>query len=113
MGFGAILHPLLRVPPGSTKIRGGVHRTPSRYQPGHAMTIINKSFEAERAPCGKIVSGQRHQDRDDECVLTDTRSYCCGCVTTRHEYHDGTFSRREVHHSGKVLVDRMNAEHHA
>ncbi len=77
------------------------------------MTIIDTSFEAERAPCGQIVSGQRHQDRDDECcVLTDERFYDCGCVTIRHEYHDGTCSRREVRHCGKVLVDRMNAEHH-
>ncbi len=77
------------------------------------MTIIDTSFEAERAPCGQIVSGQRHQDRDDECVLTDGRFYACGCEVIRHEYHDGTFSRREVHHDGKVLVDRMNAEHQA
>ncbi len=77
------------------------------------MTIIDTSYAAERAPCVKIVSGQRHQDRDDECLLTDERIYACGCVVIRDEYHDGTFSRREVGHDGKVLVDRMNAEHHA
>ena len=75
------------------------------------MTFIDTSFAAERAPCGKIVSGQRHRDRDDECVLTDERFYACGCETIRHEYHDGSFSRREVRHDGRVLVDRMNAEH--
>ncbi len=77
------------------------------------MTFIDTSFEAEPAPCGQTVSGERHQDRDDECVLTDERTYACGCVAIRHEYHDGTFSRREVRHDGKVVVDRMNAEHHA
>ena len=77
------------------------------------MTFIDTAFESERAPCGQTVSGKRHQDRDDECVLTDERFFACGCVTIRHEYHDGTFSRREVRHDGKVLVDRMNAEHHA
>ena len=76
------------------------------------MTIINTSFEAEQAPCGQTVSGERHQDRDDECVLTDERSFACGCLTIRREYHDGTFSRREVRHDGKVLVDRMNSEQH-
>ena len=86
------------MPPGSAEIRS-------------EMTIIDTSFKAERAPCGKILPGQRQQDRDDECVLTDERFYSCGCVTIRHEYHDGTFSRREVRHDGKVIVDRMNVEH--
>ncbi len=49
------------------------------------MTIIHTSFKAERAPCGKIVSGTRHQDRDDECVFTDERS--SACVAIRHEHH--------------------------
>ncbi len=75
------------------------------------MTIIDTSFTAERAPCGQIVSGERHLDRDDDCVLTDERFYACGFLAIRHEYHDGTFSRREVRHDGKVIVDRMNAEH--
>ncbi len=74
------------------------------------MTTTDTLFDPERAPCGQIVAGSRHQDRDEECLLTDERVYACGCRTIRHEYHDGTFSRREVRHDGKVLVDRMNAE---
>lgn len=77
------------------------------------MTLTDTRFEAELAPCGKSVPGQRHQDRDEECLLTDERFFDCGCVTIRHEYHDGSFSRREVRHDGKVLVDRMNSEHSA
>ncbi len=77
------------------------------------MTITNDSFKSEKAPCGRLEDGVRHQDRDDECLLTDDLVYACGCRVTRHEYHDGSFSRKVVRHDGKVLVDRLNAEHHA
>ncbi len=76
------------------------------------MTISDSAFQNEKAPCGRIVDGERHQDRDADCLLTDEMVYACGCLTIRHEYHDGTFSRRVVRHDGKVLVDRMNAERH-
>ena len=28
-------------------------------------------------------------------------------VVTRHEYHDGSVSRKVVHHNGKILVDEL------
>ncbi len=77
------------------------------------MAITNTTFESEKAPCGQIVGGERHRDQDEECLVTDEWFFACGCTVIRHEYHDGTFSRREVHHDGTVLVDRMNAEHNA
>ncbi len=77
------------------------------------MPITDKSFQSEEAPCGRLQDGERHQDRDDECLVTDDMFYACGCRVTRHEYHDGSFSRRVVRHDGKVLVDRMNSEHGA
>ncbi len=77
------------------------------------MTITNTAFHGEKAPCGRIIDGERHQDRDEECLVTDELFFACGCLIIRHEYHDGTVSRREVRHDGKVMVDRINAEHHA
>ncbi len=73
--------------------------------------ITDSSFKGEKAPCGRVVDGERHLDRDDECLLTDEVFYACGCVVIRHEYHDGSFSRKVVRHDGKVLHDRLNSEH--
>ena len=77
------------------------------------MAITDSSFKREKAPCGQIVDGERHRDRDEECSVTDDTFYACGCRVTRHEYHDGTVSSRVVRHDGKVLVDTMNSEHRA
>ncbi len=73
------------------------------------MTLTDRSFQRRQAPCGQIVDGVRHQDRDDECLLTDDLSYSCGCRRIRHEYHDGSYSRRVIHHDGTVLVDELLA----
>ena len=73
------------------------------------MTIEDSHFDAGKAPCGQIVQGDRHLDRDPECLLTDDYVYACGCRRTRHEYHDGTFSRIVRHHDGRVLVDELLA----
>ena len=75
------------------------------------MTIANTYFQSEKAPCGRIVDGQRHRDWDDECVLTDELFFACGCRVICHEYHDGSVSRRAIRHDGKVLED--SSEHHA
>ncbi len=73
------------------------------------MTIIDSTFESREAPCGQLVDGERHQDRDDEdmVLLTDIYEYACGCRRIRHEYHDGSFSRKLIHHNGRVLVDEL------
>ena len=65
-------------------------------------------FESEEAPCGQMMSGERHRDWDGEVLLTEKTIYLCGCQVIRHEYHDGTFARSTVHHNGTVLVDRVN-----
>jgi hypothetical protein len=56
-----------------------------------------------------MVRGKRHQDRDDDdmVLLTDIYEYACGCMRIRHEYHDGSFSRKLIHHKGRVLVDEL------
>ena len=69
--------------------------------------VENTSFSGQRAPCGGIVDGERHVDRDEDCLLTDDYSYACGCRQTRHEYHDGSFSQLVIHHDGTVLVDEF------
>ncbi len=65
------------------------------------------AFESQQAPCGKTVGGKSYEDRDDEVRVTAQKCYACGCVVTRHEYHDGAVSNKVVHHNGKILVDEL------
>ena len=65
-------------------------------------------FKDREAPCGKVMHGERFQDRDAEALLTDQQRYACGCRIIRHEYHDGTVSCKTIHHNGKVLVDEIH-----
>jgi hypothetical protein len=76
------------------------------------MAIIDSEFESREAPCGQVVSGKRHQDRDDGdmVLLTDSYEYACGCLRIRRTYHDGSFSRRLIHHNGAVLVDELHGK---
>jgi hypothetical protein len=53
------------------------------------------------------VDAERYQDQDDEVVVTQEVDYACGCRSIRHEYHDGTVSRKIIHHDGAVLVDEL------
>jgi hypothetical protein len=69
------------------------------------------SFQHEQAPCGRVVDCQCHDDRDDEGLIIHDLFYACGCRSMRHEYHDGSLSRKIVHHNGHVLVDELIAEH--
>jgi hypothetical protein len=68
---------------------------------------LSGNFTGEQAPCGKIVNGERYEDRDGDVAVTQELDYQCGCRTIRHEYHDGSVSRKIVRHDGKVLVDEM------
>ena len=61
----------------------------------------------ERAPCGRIVTGELYEDHDDDVVVTRETVYACGCQSIHHEYHDGAVSRRVVRHDGRVLIDEM------
>jgi hypothetical protein len=75
------------------------------------MTATHTRFQSEKAPCGRIVDGEHHQDQDEESLVTDNLYYACGCRSIRHEYHDGSFSRKVVRHDGTVLVDELLAKH--
>ena len=65
----------------------------------------NGSFKSQQAPCGRVVDGELYEDHDDDGLITQETIYACGCESIRHEYHDGTVSRRIVRHDGKLLAD--------
>ena len=67
------------------------------------------SLKSQQAPCGRIVDGEHYQDEDEEVLLTDALYYACGCQSIRHEYHDGSVSRKVVHHNGSFLLDELIA----
>jgi len=71
------------------------------------MAPARSPFTNERAPCGRIVSGDRYQDQDEQCLVSDEWFFACGCRDFRHEYHDGGVSRKVVRHDGSVLVDEL------
>ena len=73
------------------------------------MALTRTPFTTERAPCGRIVNGDRFQDQDEQCLVSDERFFACGCRDSRHEYHDGGVSLKVVHHDGTVLVDELIA----
>jgi hypothetical protein len=75
------------------------------------MPATHNRFTGEQAPCGRIVDGERYQDQDEQCLVSDELFYACGCRSIRHEYHDGSVSRKVVRHDGTVLVDELIAEH--
>ena len=71
------------------------------------MPLTSIGFQRQTAPCGRVVDGESHQDRDEQTVLTQELDYACGCRSIRHEYHDGSVSRKIVRHDGTVLVDEL------
>jgi hypothetical protein len=71
------------------------------------MPRTSGNFRSEQAPCGRIVDGETYQDQDEDALVTLEVDYTCGCRSIRHEYHDGSVTRKVVHHSGKVLVDEF------
>jgi hypothetical protein len=69
--------------------------------------VTSGNFTGQKAPCGQIVDGERFEDQDDDVLVTQELDYQCGCRSIRHEYHDGSVSRKVVRHDGKILVDEM------
>jgi hypothetical protein len=65
------------------------------------------TIKGQQAPCGRIVDAETYQDQDDEVVVTHETIYSCGCQSIRHQYHDGTLSRRVMRHDGHVLIDEL------
>ena len=75
------------------------------------MPSSSNSFTGQKAPCGQSVDGQCHEDRDDEGLIVRDLFYACGCRSLHHEFHDGSLTRKIVHHNGHVLVDEFISEH--
>ncbi|MGH7710243.1 MAG: hypothetical protein ACREOG_03110 [Gemmatimonadaceae bacterium] len=71
------------------------------------MAPTKTSFAGQKAPCGRIVDGESYQDRDEDALLTEEMDFACGCRVIRHEYHDGSVSRKVVRHDGSVLLDEL------
>jgi hypothetical protein len=76
------------------------------------MSTTTTSFQQRRAPCDRIVDGEHFEDVDEGCHLADNWYFACGCRIIVHEYPDGTFQSKMIHHNGKVLFDEIIAEHH-
>ena len=74
------------------------------------MAHATTSSTSQEAPCGRIVACECHHEEDDEGLLINDLFFACGCRNIRHEYHDGTFSQRIVHHNGRVLLDELIAD---
>ena len=62
------------------------------------------SFTSEHAPCRRVVDGVLYRDEDEDGLSVEHVHYACGCQTYRDTFHDGSVTRRVVHHSGRVLV---------
>jgi len=75
------------------------------------MTGILTHFSQERAPCGRLVDGDRSKDDDTEGLKFDDVHWACGCRTIRHEFHDGSVRLRTIRHDGKVLMDEHSGDH--
>ena len=73
---------------------------------------LTDRFTSRQAPCGQVVAGEIHQDRDEQTITTADVRFACGCRTLAHEYHDGTVTRRVVHHSGRIIEDDVSAAEH-
>ena len=74
------------------------------------MVPTSTVFQRQRAPCGQLVDGESHDDQDEQGLVIHDVYYACGCQSILHEYHDGSISRKIVHHDGTCLVDELIAE---
>jgi len=74
------------------------------------MAATSTRFSHEKAPCGKIVDGERFtdDDQDGQCRVADEIFYDCGCKSIRHEYHDGGVAEKVVRHDGHILIDELD-----
>ena len=84
------------------------------------MTGTRSHLDAETAPCGRLVEGDRTREGDADGLVIETVIYTCGCRRTHHEFHDGSVrvrvihhGGRVIHHSGKVLMDEHSGDHEA
>jgi hypothetical protein len=68
-------------------------------------------FTDERAPCGRVVSGEHYRDDDGEGLVIRDEYYACGCRSIRHEFHDGSIQVRSTRHDGKAVKGEFDPDH--
>jgi hypothetical protein len=76
------------------------------------MIATTTTIHGCKAPCGRIVDGEHHQEEEEGLHVTDNWYYACGCRTIVHEFHDGSVQHKVIRHDGTVLDDELEAEHH-
>lgn len=77
------------------------------------MVATTTHLPKQKAPCGHMVDGDHHIERDDEGLAYDDLKFSCGCREIRHFYHDGSMRVRTIRHDGKVLKDEHSGDHEA
>lgn len=50
------------------------------------MVATTTHFPKQKAPCGHMVDGDHHIERDDEGLAYDDLKFSCGCREIRHFY---------------------------
>ncbi len=68
-------------------------------------------FGSERAPCGRLVGGERSIEDDHEGLLIDGIYYACGCRRVRQVFHDGSAQMQVIRHDGRLLADEHSGSH--
>ena len=71
--------------------------------------MVPTTVTSQLAPCGQIVECETYEDQDGDVLITQELCYACGCLSIRHEYHDGSVALRVVRHDGTVLSDDLFA----
>lgn len=80
------------------------------------MPSTSTRFTHERAPCGRLVDGERlqtqdqdqDQDQEGQTLVTEEALYACGCKSIREAFHDGTVTLQVIRHDGHVLLDELD-----
>ena len=77
------------------------------------MTSTSTAFTAERAPCGRVGDGRRHQESDDEGFRIDDWNYACGCRGIRHSSTTGQCGARRSATTARCCSDEHSGDHEA
>ncbi len=76
------------------------------------MVGTRTTFTNEQTPCGQTADGQQYREEDEQGLIIFVREFNCGCRTSRHDYHDGSFHTQVVRHDKKKnVVDDFGPQH--
>lgn len=68
------------------------------------MVATTTHFPKQKAPCGHMVDGDHHIERDDEGLAYDDLKFSCGCREIRHFYHDAARAVLAGHYAAWLVV---------